>query len=200
MTTTTNNQAIVYGNEQEFIYYLQGNNERHFSKLYDKFSAAVFGLILKWVNDTGAAENLLQDVFVKAWRCRHLYDASKGRIFTWLHNITKNICIDHLRSKAYKKSKASLLSDNLSEVAIAGNTESFLPDTIGLKNLVKTLRHEEKEVVELMYFKGLTQKEIAKLMDIPIGTVKTRMSRAIKKLRYFFIKDWNEVTESILMN
>ena len=200
MTTTYNDKTATGENEQEFLYCLQSNDERHFPKLYDRFSAAVFGLILKWVNDTGAAENLLQDVFVKAWRCRHLYDASKGRIFTWLYNITRNMCIDYMRSKAYKKTKASILSDNLPEMLHARNTESILPDTIGLRNLVKTLRSEEKEVVELMYFKGMTQKEIAELKDIPLGTVKTRISRAIKNLRYFFIKDWNQGVESILLN
>jgi RNA polymerase sigma-70 factor (ECF subfamily) len=200
MTTTTNYQTITPANEQEFICWLQGDDERQFSKLYDRFSAAVFGLILKWMQDEGTAENLLQDVFVKAWRCRHLYDASKGRLFTWLHNIARNICIDHMRSKAYKKSKSSLLSDNLSELVTARNTENFLPDTIGLRNLIRILRNEEKEVVELMYFKGMTQKEIAVRMDIPVGTVKTRISRAIKNLRYFFTKDWDNGTEAISLN
>src|SRR5262245_42684482 len=134
-------------NEQDFSRCLQSNDERLFSKVYDRFSAAVFGLIIKWVNDVGAAENLLQDVFVKAWRCRGLYEPEKGRIFTWLHNIARNICIDHLRSRAYKKCKASLLVDDLYELVHAKNTESLQPDTIGLRNVVKTLRSEEKEVV-----------------------------------------------------
>lgn len=197
---TTMGQNTSGENEQQFLDCLQSNDERRFSMLYDRFSAAVYGLILKWVNDSGAAENLLQDVFVKAWRCRDLYDADKGRIFTWLHNIARNICIDYMRSKAFKKSKASLLSDDLSELFHASQTECFQPDTIGLRSIVKTLRHEEKEVVELMYFKGMTQKEIAVMMKIPLGTVKTRISRAIKNLRSFFAKDWNDGTEAILLN
>jgi RNA polymerase sigma factor (sigma-70 family) len=200
MTTTTNGWNINCGNEQEFICSLQGNEGHRFSKIYDRFSPALFGLILKWVNDTGIAENLLQDVFVKAWRCRHLYDESKGRLFTWLHNIARNTCIDYMRGKAYKKKRLSVLSDNLPELLPARNSETFLPDTLGLRNLVKILRHEEKEVVELMYFKGMTQKEIAEQMNIPLGTVKTRVSRAIKNLRFFFIKDWKDATDAVLMN
>ena len=197
---TTVDQNTTTENEQEYLKCLQSNDERRFSKLYDRYSAAVFGLILKWVNDTGVAENLLQDVFVKAWRCRGLYNPDKGRIFTWLHNIARNICIDHLRSKAYKKSKVSLLSDDMPEMLKARNAVNLMPDAIGLRNVVRTLRHEEKEVVEMMYFKGMTQKEIAAIMNIPLGTVKTRISRAIKNLRAFFIKDWNESTAAILLN
>src|SRR5215467_10121175 len=88
---------------------LMANDQRHFSKLYENYSGAIFSLILKWIRDTEVAENLLQDVFIKAWRSKELYDATKGKVFTWLYNIARHICIDHLRSKAYKKSKASML-------------------------------------------------------------------------------------------
>lgn len=185
--------------ENEMLQCLQGC-ERNFSKLYDNYSAALFGLIISWIQDRETAQNLLQDVFVKAWRSRDLYDAAKGKIFTWLYNITRHICIDHLRSKAYKKSKACLLSDNVPVLLPGCNTNGHEPDTIGLRKLVGSLRKEEKEVIELMYFKGFTQKEIAIIMDTPLGTVKTRMSRAIKNLRNFFKKDWNEGMQTISLN
>lgn len=196
----TINQSIKTENEHDFLYYLQSGDERLFARLYDRYSAAVFGLILKWINDEEVAENLLQDVFVKAWRYHHLYDAEKGRIFTWLHNIARNICIDHMRSKAYKKYRAAILTEDVSAVLKTGSAENFLPDIIGLKKIVKTLKQEEKEVVELMYFRGMTQKEIAELMHVPLGTVKTRISRAIRNLRSFFLKDWNEGVQAILLN
>ena len=74
------------------------------------------------------------------------------------------------------------------------------PDTIGLRKLVKTLRQEEREVIELMYFKGFTQTEIASTMNMPLGTVKTRMSRAIKNLRYFYKKDWKQALQNVSLN
>ncbi len=175
-------------------------NERHFSRLYEQYSGALFGLILKWVRDIETAENLLQDVFIKAWRSRDLYDPGKGKIFTWMYNITRNICIDHLRSKAYKKSRLSVLSNDMAAVIPGNGIPPVMPDTIGLRKLVNTLRKEEKEVIELMYFKGFTQKEIAVLMDTPIGTVKTRVSRAIKNLRYYFKKDWKDSVKGISLN
>jgi RNA polymerase sigma-70 factor (ECF subfamily) len=198
MATITNQPADQ--REEEMKECLLHNDQRQFSKLYDNYSAALFGLILKWVRDMEAAENLLQDAFVKAWRSRELYDAEKGKIFTWLYNITRNICIDHLRSKAYKKSRMSVLSNDIAGLITSGNNDCLIPDTIGLRKLVNTLRNEEREVIELMYFKGFTQKEIAMIMDTPLGTVKTRMSRAMKNLRYYFKKDWKEATRTISLN
>ncbi|MDP4263290.1 MAG: RNA polymerase sigma factor [Bacteroidota bacterium] len=185
--------------EIELTQCLKNGDQRHFSRLYDHYSGALFGLILKWIRDTEVAENLLQDVFVKAWRSRELYDASKGKIFTWLYNIARHICIDHLRSKAYKKSKASIISNDISVLLPAGNNNNPVPDAIGLRKLVDSLRKEEKEVIELMYFKGFTQSEIAMIMNTPLGTVKTRMSRAIRNLRYYFKKDWKQAAK-ISMN
>jgi len=179
---------------------LLGNSDRDFSKLYNIFSAPLFGLIINWVRDNGVAENLLQDVFVKAWRSRELYDAEKGKVFTWLYNIARHTCIDYLRSKAYKKRKASFLSEDMSLLLPGVNPGNTTPDTIGLRKLVSSLRKEEQEVIELMYFKGLTQREIAILMNTPLGTVKTRMSRAIKNLRYYFKKDWKEAVKMVSLN
>lgn len=198
--TQITNQTFPDQKENEMLQYLQGGNQRHFSRLYESYSAALFGLITKWIKDTEVAENLLQDVFVKAWRNRLQYDAAKGRIFTWLYNITRNICIDHFRSKAYKQSKASILSDDIPVLLPPGNMVSFLPDTIDLRKLVNGLRQEEKEVIELMYFKGFTQSEIAAIKNMPLGTVKTRMSRAIKNLRYFFKKDWKQAIQNVSLN
>ena len=186
--------------EIEMIECLLGETDRHFAKFYERYSAALYGLIVQWVKDTGLAENLLQDVFVKAWRSKQLYDASKGKLFTWLYNIARHLCIDHLRSKACKKSKASLLSADISIVLPYRGTANPSPDGIGLRKLVSSLRKEEQEVIELMYFKGFTQREIAILMDTPIGTVKTRMSRAIRNLRYYFKKDWKEASRMISLN
>lgn len=186
--------------ENEMLFCLQSDEQRHFSKFYDRFSAALFGLILNWIKDAEVAENLLQDVFVKAWRSKELYDPSKGRLYTWLYNIARNTCIDFLYSKTFKKTRASLLSADVAMLAPALKNAGLTPDTIGLRKLVKTLRQEEREVIELMYFKGFTQTEIASTMNMPLGTVKTRMSRAIKNLRYFYKKDWKQALQNVSLN
>ena len=197
MTQTTNNQHFT---EEELIAALQDDQQHSFEKLYNRFAPVLYGTLMKWVPDAQVAENLLQDVFVKAWANRHNYDANKGRLFTWLYNIARNISIDHYRSRQYKRSKASLLSDDISSLLNGTKLVSQAPDTIGIRKLLDMLRKEEKQVMELMYFKGLTQKEIAKMMNMPLGTVKTRMSMAIKNLRQFFMNDWAEGQEKLALS
>ena len=80
-------------------YNLQSDNPEDFIQLYDRFSPAVLGLIIKWVNDQDIAETLLKEVFVKAWRNRKMYDAGKILPFTWLYRIAKNDCNDYLLRK-----------------------------------------------------------------------------------------------------
>jgi RNA polymerase sigma factor (sigma-70 family) len=200
MTTNLNQPTVAPEAEDEMLFCLQSNDQRHFSKLYDRFSPALFGLIQKWIKDKEVAENLLQDVFIKAWRSRDLYDAAKGRLFTWLYRITRNICIDHLRSKAYRNSMVAITEDNMAGIKTSFIENSLLPDTIGLRKLVDVLRREEREVLDLMYFKGLTQRQIAEVMNIPLGTVKTRMNKAIKELRYYFKSDWKNAMRIVSLN
>jgi RNA polymerase sigma-70 factor (ECF subfamily) len=200
MSTTANHNQTNHPEEPTMSSWANSDDHRQFSKLYDRYSACLYGLIFNRVKDKEAAENLLQDIFLKAWRCRQQYDATKGSLFTWLYNITRNICIDYLRSKSYKYYKASQLSDDISSLlpAMTGGSEN--PDAIGLRKLVEKLSKGEKQVIELMYFNGYTQKEIAQIMDTPLGTVKTRMSRAIRNLRNFFKKDWEESLQQISLN
>lgn len=185
--------------EEELIAALQTGNQQDFEKLYNRFAHVLYGTLLRWVNDAHAAENLLQDAFVKAWSNRETYDPAKGRLFTWLYNITRNICIDYYRSRQYKKGKAAILSNDIS---LLMNTKQAnqTPDAIGIFQVINMLRKEEKQVVELMYFKGFTQKEIAVAMNMPLGTVKTRMSMAIKNLRSFFMNDWIKSQEKLVLN
>jgi len=185
--------------EEELIAALHSGNHQCFEKFYNRFAPVLYGTLMTWVNDAHIAENLLQDAFVKAWINRETYDPAKGRLFTWLYNITRNVCIDYYRSRQYKKSKASVSTDDLSTMM---NTKMLnqVPDAIGLKKLIEMLRHEEKLVVELMYFRGFTQKEIARIMNMPLGTVKTRMSLAIRNLRSFFINDWTHAQGKLALN
>ena len=200
MTTNQNQPALTPVAEDDLLSCLYSDDQRDFHKLYNWFAPALLGLILKWIKDKEVAENLLQDVFIKAWRCRELYDAGKGRLFTWLYRMARNICIDHLRSKRHKNNLALLPADHLAGIKNSFVEEGLLTDAIGLRKLVDALRQEEKIVVDLMYFKGFTQRQVAELMNIPLGTVKTRMNKAIKDLRYYFKTDWKDAMRIISLN
>jgi RNA polymerase sigma-70 factor (ECF subfamily) len=184
--------------EEELVQCLQSNDRRRFTLVYDTYSAALLNLIIHWTKDLEAAENLLQDVFVKAWRNRDQYDSSRGRLFTWLYNIARNCSIDYLRSKVYKQGKTSVL--NINSQLLLPTVNMVFPDTVGLRNMINKLRHEEKKMIELKYFSGLTQQEIATMLNIPIGTVKTRINCAIKKLRVIFTNDNKRTLGHISLN
>ena len=185
--------------EEELIAALHSGNHQDFEKLYNRFAHVLYGTLIGWVHDAHVAENLLQDAFVKAWTNRETYDPARGRLFTWLYNITRNICIDYYRSRQYKKGKAAILSSDIS-LLINTKQANQTPDSIGILHVINMLRKEEKQVVELTYFKGFTQKEIAGLMNMPLGTVKTRMSMAIRNLRSYFMNDWAEAQQKLVSN
>lgn len=185
--------------EQELAMGLLANNPAAFDELYKRFSPILYGLLVKWVRDEQIAENLLQDTFIKIWRNSGQYNPQKGRLFIWAYRITRNICIDHLRSRGHKKSKACIGDSKLLNYLIARPGSSISPDHIGLNAILKTLARQEKEVLELLYFKGYTQAEVAKIKGIPLGTVKTYSARGIKTLRRFFEQENQRMRVSLIV-
>lgn len=169
--------------EQELVLSLQQQDKQAFSYLYDNYSPALFGLIFKMVNDKELAEDILQEAFVKIWNNFSNYDSVKGRLFTWMINITRNLTIDTLRSKSYKK-QSKIYSDENSVNNFSDNVNSAERfDAIGIRKQLTMLKNEQKELIDLAYFGGFTQDEISKKLGIPLGTVKTRMRAAIIELR-----------------
>jgi len=167
--------------EPELVELLKQREQSAFSYLYDNYAAALYGIILSIVPDRELANDVLQEVFVKIWKQVTLYDASKGRLFTWMMNIARNASIDMLRSKNYQRSKQNReLTETVYE---KGGSTSTNIEQIGLRKLVNSLREEYKVLLELSYFEGFTQDEISKMLNIPLGTVKTRLRSALIQLR-----------------
>lgn len=136
--------------------------------------------------DEQTAQDVLQEVFVKIWNNIQQYDPMKGRIYTWMINIARNSSIDKLRSKGeIMKGKIRGDEETVNNIGSGLQTEQNI-DAIGLRTLVDELKPEHKAIVELAYFKGYTMEEIGKTLDIPVGTVKTRMRNAIQTLRQHF--------------
>ncbi len=157
-------------------------NRKAFEKLYDDYSAALFGLTFKILKDEAQAEDALQEAFVRIWKKIHTYDASKGRLFTWMLNIARNIAIDMLRAASSRKSSQTSSIDDYSFDA-KGPSSSQKTDHIGLREIVDGLPKDQKQVIDLIYFSGYTQAEVAKEYEIPLGTVKSRVRLAMKYLR-----------------
>lgn len=179
--------AIVY-NEEELVLLLKQQSREAFNYLYRQYGPALFGVINKVVYDEQTARDVLQDVFVKIWNNIEQYDANKGRLYTWMINIARNSSIDKLRSKGeIMKGKIHMGDDIVNNVQKGMKTEQAT-DTIGLKKMVAGLKPEYETIISLAYFKGYTLDEISKTLEIPLGTVKTRMRSAIKQLREIFNK------------
>jgi len=170
--------------EQELIAQLIAQDKLALEYLYDHFSQALYGIILRIVGSENIAQEVLQDVILKVWNNIGSYDSKKGRLFTWLLNLARNQAIDKLRSKEIQR---QIKTDRLGNtVYILDQAKSEYPikeDSIGIKELLERLVPEQRIVVELVYFRGYTQSEISKEFDIPLGTVKTRLRYALIALR-----------------
>lgn len=165
---------------------LRSGSRDAFNYLYKNYSAVLYGTILKIVNDEETAQDVLQEAFIKIWGNIAQYDASKGRIYTWMLNVCRNAAIDKLRSKGeIMKAKIQTGDDIVNTIRSTQQTEQQT-DTIGLRSMVASLRPEYHSIVELAYYKGYTLDEISKTLDVPLGTVKTRMRAAMKELREKF--------------
>ena len=169
--------------EDELVSLLQNKDVVAFSYLYDNYSAALFGIIYKMVENKELAEDILQEVFVKIWNSFSSYNSSKGRLFTWILNITRNFVIDTLRSKSYKKQVKIQGYENSVDNFIENSSGTGQFDSLGIRRHLTRLKDDQKQIIDLAYFAGFTQEEIAKQLSIPLGTVKTRMRTAIMELR-----------------
>jgi len=154
--------------------------------LYDNYKAALFGIIVKMIQPDEAAEDVLQDVFIKIFHNIDKFDASKGRLYTWMLNVARNYCIDKIRSADQRNQQKNRSIDDLVPVIDNKLFTGISVDHIGLKELVNSLIPDQREIIERMYFEGHTQTEVAELLNIPLGTVKTRARAAIIKLRTLF--------------
>ncbi len=159
-----------------------------FTEIYDKYSSALYGITVKIVRSDTVAQDVLQEAFVKIWQCADQYDPEKGTLFTWLLNITRRTAIDKIRSAGYRRITTV---DSISETKPGDwfeQNQGLNPDHIGVKALVdRRLEEKYRQVIDLLYFQGMTQKEVQEYLGIPLGTVKSRTRIAMRKLRDLFL-------------
>ena len=166
-----------------------GKGDREsFAVLYDRFSKVLFSVAFRVLNSHPAAEDVLQDVFVQIWEKAPLYDSTRGKPLTWAITLTRNKAIDRLRSTQ----RRNRLRDEVEKEA--GTAEQFdekssleAVQSVEQGALVRAamakLSKEQKHALELAFFSGLTQIEIAERLNEPLGTVKARIRRGMMRLR-----------------
>lgn len=179
-------QKKIILSEEELIDALRKQQKLGIDQLYERYSTALYGVIFRIVQTEEVAEDVMQEAFLKIWNTFGSFDESKGRLFTWIVNIARNLAIDKVRSKDFKNStKNQDLENTVIQIDTRRNT-SYNPDTLGVKDLLDHLRPEQKVILELVYFKGFTHVEVAEELEIPLGTVKTRLRMGVMALRKYF--------------
>jgi RNA polymerase sigma factor (sigma-70 family) len=172
--------------EDELVTALKERQPDAFSFLYQNYRGAVYAIINQFITEKTQADDVLQEVFVLAWRNIEKYDPTKGRIFTWLHTLTRNTSINTLRSKQFKQGQKIDNLENFVSNLEAHQSATNEYDHIGLRKMVRLLKEDNYKVLELSYYGGFTHEEISKSLGIPIGTVKSRLRAAIIELRKKF--------------
>ena len=168
--------------ETTIVTLLKERNTKAISLLTENYADTLYGMVLRIVKQEVLAEEVLQDVFVKIWKNAEKYDSSKGRLFTWMANIARNTSIDLIRSARFNRESKT----NTLDLSVYNNekwsTELNTEDS-GLRKVIASLDKKQIQVIDLVYFQGYTHSEVAKELDIPLGTVKSRIRLAIIELR-----------------
>ena len=170
---------------REFIARLKQGDRDSFEHLYDYYAPNLYGVVKHIVPTTDLAEDVLQRSFVKIWRNIDKYDSDKGTFFTWMLNICRNLAIDEYRKIKRKREKMNQRDDEpvyKEEETTRINIDEEA-DYTDLRKAMADLPEEQRTVIENLYLNGMTQRELAEYKDIPLGTIKSRVRLAFKKLR-----------------
>jgi RNA polymerase sigma factor (sigma-70 family) len=179
-------QKKISLSEEELVLALKDREKIAMEALYDMYSSSLLGVISRIVIDIETSEDVLQETFVKIWHSFSAYNSEKGRLFTWMVNIARNLAIDKIRSKDFKNQNKNQDIENNVTIIDSERNSSFKPELLGVKDLVETLKPEQKLILNLVYFKGYTHVEASDELGVPLGTIKTRLRMAIQELRKHF--------------
>ena len=172
--------------ESALIEGIKAHNPQAFRQLYTQYSGALYGLVHSILRDERLAAEALQDTFVRIWQHIERYQADKASLFTWMMNIARNRAIDLYRTQQRQLGRQTLTEP---QDLPQGQTAGLSEDTIHLREHVQGLGLEQAQVLDLLYYQGYTQVEAAEALNIPLGTVKSRLRLAIQKLRKLFSSD-----------
>lgn len=165
-----------------------------FEALYDRYSRLVFSTAYRVLGDSQGAEDVAQDVFVRLWRTPDRYVEERGRFLGWLLSVTRNRAIDEVRARGRRPLSESQVGDPTSGTSVTEDAPSeaaaieieraeIVDQRAMVRKALAELPEEQRVAIELAYYKGLTQVEIAKVLQAPLGTVKTRVRLGMRKLR-----------------
>lgn len=168
--------------DKALILKLKSKDESALGLVYDKYSAALYGVIIRMCKDEDIAKNLLQDTFMTIWNKSDTYDFEKGRFYTWAYRIAKNKTLNFLRQPNHL-----IQIEDLSVYKDRTEDDTSNIDEFKLKGHIQRLEPHHQKAIELVYFNGLTHREAHEEMNVPLGTFKSYIRQAIKQLKESYV-------------
>ncbi len=175
--------------DEELVVQLSRQDVRAFEALYDRYGNLVYSVCLRVLGDVQAAEDVVQEVFLRVWRKPGRYDSSRGRFPTWLLSVARNRAIDEHRSRGrrqrFEAGSTPLESDGLhsGEADDPALSAVLADERVAVRRALAELPPEQRSAIELAYYRGYTQQEIAEAQGEPLGTIKTRVRLGMQKMR-----------------
>ncbi|HBU77950.1 MAG TPA: RNA polymerase subunit sigma-70 [Muricauda sp.] len=165
--------------ERHIVSLLEEKDDKAISLLYENYGDTLFGVAFKVVKDEDLAQDVLQESFIKIWKKADTYDASKAKLFTWLFRIVRNTAIDKLRSVNNKSDKE--IQIDVSDVYNLG-VKAINPEHLDIQENLDKIEDKYRIVLEALFFEGMTQQEASDELDIPLGTIKSRLKIGLREL------------------
>lgn len=169
--------------EKEIVGLLQKGDKKAITLLYENYADTLFGVILKVLNNEELAQDALQETFIKVWKKAKSYNADKAKLFTWLYRIAYNTAIDKVRSQSNKDSKeVQIEASNVYKLT----SEGLNQDVMDIKTHLKSIDEKYQIVINALFFEGMTQQEASDELEIPLGTIKSRLKIGLRELRKIY--------------
>ncbi|MCF7567208.1 RNA polymerase sigma factor [Sabulilitoribacter arenilitoris] len=169
--------------EKDIVNLLENGDKKAITLLYENYGDALYGVIKKVIVDDDTAQDVLQETFVKIWRYSKKYDSSKAKLFTWLYRIAYNTSIDKIRSLKKKTEKEVQMETSSVYKVSFGELNQ---DVLDIKNHLNTLDEKYQIVINALFFEGMTQQEASDELDIPLGTIKSRLKIGLRELKKIY--------------
>lgn len=187
------NVVMSQSTELHLLAQIQAGSEDALLELHSRYANLVYSVAYRVLNDSMSAEEVTQDAFMRLWNKSYTYDPEKGRFTTWLLTVTRRLAIDLIRQRQRREPKSGMLfmdeDPSLWENMLTAEGGGDLRRT--LRSVMDELPIEQRELIELVYFYGMSHSDLAETLDIPLGTVKTRIRLGMQKLRQAWGQDVN---------
>lgn len=169
--------------EKDIVYLLERGDKKAITLLYENYADSLYGVIQKIISDEDTAQDVLQETFVKIWRYAKKYDSSKAKLFTWLYRIAYNTAIDKVRSLKNKTTKeVQIETSSVYKIT----TNQLNDDVLDIQKHLSTLEEKYQIVINALFFEGMTQQEASEELDIPLGTIKSRLKIGLRELKKIY--------------